>query len=103
MFNKLKQFKDLRTQAKTLQNKLSAESETGSAVNDQIKVTFNGNQEITKVEIDPSILTSENKSKIENGIVEASNKALKKIQKVMAEKMKEMGDFDLGAMFGKKE
>lgn len=99
MFNKLKQFKDLRNQAKTLQNKLSTISISGSAEWDKIKVVMNGNQDVTSVEIDPSLLSPENKSKIEKGIAEATNSAVKKVQKAMAEQMKDMGGLDFGNMF----
>jgi len=99
MFNKLKQFKDLRNQAKTLQSKLSTISITGSAEWDKIKVVMNGNQEVTSIDIDPSLLSADNKSKIEKGIAEATNTAVKKVQKAMAEQMKEMGGLDFGNMF----
>lgn len=97
MFNKLKQFKDLRDQAKTLQNSLATESVDATAEWDKIKVVMNGNQEVTEISIDPSLMTPENKSKVEKGIADATNKAVKKVQKVMAEKMKSSG-FDFGGM-----
>lgn len=97
MFNKIKQIKDLRDQAKTLQNALSTESAEGSAEWDKIKVVMNGNQEVTSVTIDASLMSPDNKSKVEKGLAEATNKAIKKVQKVMAEKMKSSG-FDFGGM-----
>lgn len=99
MFNKLKQFKDLRNQAKTLQGKLASESVTTSAEWDKIKVTMNGNQDVTAISIDTTLMTPDNKTKVEKGLAEATNKAIKQVQKVMAEKMKEMGGMDFGNMF----
>lgn len=95
MFNKLKQFKDLRDQAKQIQDSLSQESAEGSAEWGKIKVTINGNQEVLNVEIHPDILND--KEKIENGIKEATNDAIKKVQRIMADKMKSSG-LDLPGM-----
>jgi len=89
MFSKLKQFKDLRDQAKQMKDSLSQESATGTAEWDKIKITMNGNQEVINVEIDPELLN--NKEKLESGIKEACNNAVKKVQQIMADKMKESG------------
>jgi DNA-binding YbaB/EbfC family protein len=91
MFNKLKQFKDLRSQAKEIKNSLSQESAEGSAEWGKIKVKIDGNQEVLSVKIEPELLSSDNKEKVENGIKEATNDAIKKVQHIMAEKMKESG------------
>ncbi len=85
MFNKLKQFKDLRSQAKTLQNALAGESvdyEKGG-----VKITMNGNMEITKLTIGQDIA----KDKLENILTDAVNETIKRAQKVMAKKVQEMG------------
>ena len=100
MFNKLKQFKDLRGQAKTLQSKLSQQSAIGTAQGDKISITINGNQEITEVSISEELLAPGNKNRVEDGIKEAAGKALKKVQKIMAETMKDMGDFDFSKLMG---
>lgn len=93
MFNKLKQFKDIRDKAKELQNTLGQESVTTTAAGSSISVTMNGNLELTSVVIDPSLLSPEKKSKLEEGIKDAHKDALKKMQRTMAMKMKEMGGF----------
>jgi len=85
MFNKLKQFKDLRSQAKTMQNAL-AEEEISIEKNG-ISLTINGNFEITKFTI-ANDLPKEKQEKIIKNIF---NEAIKKVQKIMARKMQEMG------------
>jgi DNA-binding YbaB/EbfC family protein len=87
MFNKLKQFKDLRSQAKELESKLSQESATGSASFGKVQITMNGNQKITEVAINPELLTADNKAKIEGAIKDALNDAQDKIKKVIMVKM----------------
>jgi len=91
MFNKLKQFKDIRDQAKTIQSALEKESVTTTAASNLISLTMNGNLDVTDVKIDESLLNSDKKTKIEEGIKSAHKDALKKMQRTMATKMKEMG------------
>ena len=91
MFSKLKQFKDLRDQANQIKNALAQESAEGSAEWGKVKIKMNGNQEVISVEIDPELLSQDNKEKLEAGIKEATNDAVKKIQRIMADKMKESG------------
>jgi DNA-binding protein YbaB len=57
MFNKLKQFKDLRSQAKTMQNALSQESVTEEK--NGVKITLNGNMEIVDLQLNPELSIDE--------------------------------------------
>ena len=91
MFNKLKQIKDLRDQAKKLQSSLSEESVEGSAAWGKVTIKMNGNQEIIDINIDPEFLDPNKKSKLESALKEAFADCLKKIQKVMVTKMKTSG------------
>lgn len=92
MFNKLKQFKDLRDQAKKMQNTLAQESATGSGAWGKVKITMNGNMEITALEIEDEIMG--NKEKLKDAIKDAHKDAMKSVQKIMAKKMQEMGGFE---------
>ncbi|MBI1961291.1 MAG: YbaB/EbfC family nucleoid-associated protein [Parcubacteria group bacterium] len=92
MFNKLKQFKELRSQAKTLQNALK--EETVSVENSGVKITMDGNQEITAVDVSPSLLSPEKKQDLERAIKVASTSAIEKTKRIMAKKMQTMGGFD---------
>ncbi|NCB20498.1 MAG: hypothetical protein EOM88_01045 [Clostridia bacterium] len=85
MFNKLKQFKDLRSQAKTMQNALAQETITEER--NGVKLTLNGNMEIVSLKLNPE-LNLENQEK---AVTSCFNDALKKTQKLMAKKMQEMG------------
>lgn len=93
MFNKLKQFKDLRTRAKELQDQLSQESAEGSASWGKVKVVMDGTQKVKSVSIDPSLLTDVHA--IEEGVKDACNDATGKIQRAIAMKMKDLGGGDL--------
>jgi DNA-binding YbaB/EbfC family protein len=93
MFNKLKQFKDIRDRAKVIQSALSAERAEGTAGWGKLKVTVDGNQKVLDVAIDDSLMSD--KGKLQDLFKEATNDAMQKIQKVMATKLKDIGGLDL--------
>lgn len=98
MFSKLKQFRNMRSQAKQLQNQLSQEiisiEEAG------IKIVMNGNQEIKELFIDEKYFNLAQKARLEKEITNAFVSATKKVQRKMAEKMmKEKGLSGLSEMF----
>jgi len=83
-FNQIKQMKQLQAQ-------MAQEFAQGSAGLGKVKVEINGVQEILDVQIDDSLMSD--KEKLQDLIKEATNDAIKKIQKQMAVKMRgQMGD-----------
>jgi len=91
MLNKLKQFKDLRSQAKDMQNALGQESVTVKSAGDKIVMSLDGNLKMTGLAIDEELLTPDKKEKLQDSIKDAHADAMKKMQRIMATKMKEMG------------
>jgi DNA-binding protein YbaB len=85
MFSKLKHLKDLRNQAKTMQNALAEEKVT--VENKGVTITINGNMEVLSFTINEEL----GKEKLESAAKDAVNESIKKVQKVMATKMREMG------------
>lgn len=85
MFNKLKQFKDLRSQAKTMQSALAAESIT--VEKSGARLTMNGNMEVTALSLPDGLA----KDQTEKTLKDLMNDAVKKTQRIMAEKMRAMG------------
>lgn len=85
----------MRDQAKTLQQTLSTEHVETTAAWNKIKVGMDGNLSVTSVDIDPELLIADNKQKVEDGVKEAFNDAVKKVQRIMASKLKEQGGFDM--------
>lgn len=98
MFSKLKEIKDLRDQAKKLQGMLADEHVETTAAWGKVKVKMSGNQEIESVEIDPEMLSPEKKSDLESAIKEGVNEANKKVQKIMAEKIRKEGGLNIPGM-----
>ncbi len=87
MFQKLKQYKDLRDSAKDAQNVLSQETVHADSVGGKINIIIDGNQKIVSLDIDTSLLAPENKEKVEKGVKEAIESANKKLQRVMLKKI----------------
>lgn len=98
MFQKLKQFQDLKEKAKALQAALAVEMAEGSAGWGKVKVTINGNQEVQNIVIDDAAMAD--KAKLQDMLKEATNDAIKKIQGKMALKLKDIGGLDLAKEFG---
>lgn len=86
MFNKLKQLKDLRDQAKKMQNALSEENVT--AEKGGVKIVMNGNMEVSELTLPENVSQASAKD-----IKECVNDSIKKTQRLMAKKMQEMGGF----------
>lgn len=93
MFSKLKQIKDLRDQAKKIQDVLKDVSAEGQGGWGKVKVTISGNLEIQSVAIDPELLAD--RAKTETGVKEAANDAIKKVQRSMAEEMRKNGNLNI--------
>lgn len=87
MLSKLKQYKDMRSQAKSVQSVLEKESVTSDAAGGKIRLVMNGNQKVTSLEIDNSLLSPDNKTKIQQGLIDALDEATKKLQRLMAKKI----------------
>ncbi len=85
MFSKLKQFKDLRSQAKTMQNALAQEVVTEEK--NEVKVVLNGNMEVLELKLNGSL----SKESQEETLKSCFNSALKRAQKLMAKKLQDMG------------
>lgn len=89
MFSKLKQYRDLRHQAKKLQSMLGEEKVT--VEHRGCSLTMTGNQEVTTV----SIAKDLSGEKLNETVKDLINDAVKKVQRVMAKKMQEQGGFEM--------
>ncbi len=95
IFSKLKQYKDMRNQAKTMQNALAQETVYADAHGGQVQIVMDGNQHVNGVQLAPVLLKPEKKATLEKAVQEAVNTAVKKAQMAMAKKAKEMGSLNL--------
>jgi DNA-binding protein YbaB len=85
MFNKLKQFKNLRDQAKELQGLLAQEKV--DVEKHGIKLSMNGNMEVTGFTIPDAMPLAD----IQRYVPDLVNDAVKKAQRIMAQKIQSSG------------
>ena len=81
MFNKLKDLAEMKKQASAMQAMLAQEKI--EAENHGVKIVMSGNQEVLQVEINPALGREEQ----EKYLKETFNEAIKKAQRLMAQKM----------------
>ena len=72
-----------------MQNKLAEESVTVQSGG--VSLTMDGNLKLTKVDVSIDLLNPDKKSKLEKAFQDAYEDVSKKIQRIMATKMREMG------------
>jgi len=89
MFEKLKFMKNLQSQASQLKEILANEEVEGEAAFGKVKITMDGNQKVLEVKIDPELLNQ--RESLQIALAEAFNNAIEKVQKLMADKIKEYG------------
>jgi len=95
MFDKIREIKNLRDQAKQVKETLAQETVHANAHHDQVNIIMNGNMEILSTEIHPELLQPDKKEDLEKAIKEATNDAIKKAQRIMAQKLQGMGGSNL--------
>ncbi len=89
LFTKLKQIQELKKKASEIKNLLAEEK---IEINKEgVRIVINGNQEILELKISEDLLKVENKEKLEQLLQNIINEALKKIQRIMAEKIQSSG------------
>lgn len=87
MFQKLKQFKEMRDQGKQMKAMMDEIVIVGSGAGNAVMITMNGSHEVLGVQIEDGA----EKARIEQGVKEALADANKKLQQELMKKMQEMG------------
>lgn len=98
MFNKIKEIKGMRDKAKQIKDMLGDESVHADASHGQVSMVMDGNMEVLSLDIDPAMLTADKKESLEQAIKNVTNDAVKKAQRIMAQKIQGMGGMDLPGM-----
>ena len=89
MFNKLKDLKNLQSQAKQMQQAL--EQEQVEVWEKGIKLTINGKMEVISLEIENHLLSEDKKEELQDSLREVFNTAVEKVQRQAAMKMAGQG------------
>lgn len=86
MMSMMKKVKEAQEKLQKIQEELKKIEAIGSAGGGLVSVTLNGQNVITMVHIDPSLLTPEEAEVLEDLIMAAYNEAKGKIEAIMMEK-----------------
>ena len=86
----MKQARKIQDQMKSAKEELKNIETEGTSGGGLVKVTINGDHELKKIDIDPSILVASEKEIIEDLIIAAFTDAKSKINSEIAKKMKDI-------------
>jgi len=90
MFEKAKKLFELQGKAKRLQGALRQMEFTGVELGGKVKVTVTGEQKVTDIAIDDSLVNLEEKNSLIKFLTQATNAAIKRAQQAAASKTKEI-------------
>ncbi|TVQ67641.1 MAG: YbaB/EbfC family nucleoid-associated protein [Balneolaceae bacterium] len=99
MFGKLTEFQKKMDEVKRQLNELEVEAEAGGGM---VRVTANGNREITSIKLDKDIVDPNDIEMLEDLVAAGINQALKKAEEAAQDKMADVtkgmlpGGFDIG-------
>jgi len=99
MFGKLTEFQKKVDEAKRQLSELEVEADAGGGM---VRVTANGNREITSIKLDKDIVDPNDTEMLEDLIIAGINQAIKKAEEAAQDKMADVtkgmlpGGFDLG-------
>ena len=83
----LKQVQKMQEEMQRVQGELGNLTVSEEAGGGMIKATANGNKEIVSIEIDPQVISKEDKEILEDLVVAAVNKAISSASKLAEEEM----------------
>ncbi len=83
----LKQVQKMQEEMQKVQQELGSKSVTEEAGGGMIKATVNGNKELVSIEIDPQVISQDEKEILEDLVVAAVNKAIQSATKMAEEEL----------------
>ena len=86
----MKQAQELQGKMASMKEKLAAMEVSGASGGGKVQVTLNGNGEARKLNIDPSLVNSEDSDMLEDLILAAFNDAKANLDQTVREKMSEL-------------
>lgn len=90
MGNILKQVQKAQAQMAKMQEQLGEKTVESSSGGGAVRATVNGHKELLSLEIDPEVLSEENREMLEDLILAAVNEALKSIDEMVNAEMQKL-------------
>ncbi|WP_392559587.1 YbaB/EbfC family nucleoid-associated protein [Orbus mooreae] len=88
--NLMKQAQQMQTRMQKVQEEIAQMEVTGESGAGMVKITVNGAHNCRRVEIDPSLLTDDDKEMLEDLIAAAYNDASRRLDEAQKEKMSQV-------------
>jgi nucleoid-associated protein EbfC len=85
-----KMSKDLQAGMETMKDELATVTTEGTSGGGAVKVTVNGNQELTKVEIRPEAVDPEDIEMLQDLVLAAANQAIEKSKAMQQERVNQL-------------
>jgi hypothetical protein len=83
----MRQAQQMQKKIAQIQEEMANKTVTASSGGGMVTVTASGSQEITDIQIDPTVVDPDDVSMLQDLVVAASNEALKKAREMMEEEM----------------
>jgi nucleoid-associated protein EbfC len=99
----MKQAQALQDQLKQMQDEAAQKTVEANSGGGMVRAVVDGSMRVRRIEIDQTLLTSNDKSMIEDLIVVAVNEGLRRVQEVVAEDMRKLsplGGLNLPGLLG---
>jgi nucleoid-associated protein EbfC len=108
MMGMMGKMKEIQARMKTAQDSLGTLSATGESGAGLVRVTVNGLKQLTRLEIDPSLLVPDDREMLQDLVVAATNKAQEAIDPKIKDHLRQATEgllpnipgMDLGSMMG---
>jgi len=88
MFNMMGKVKELQARLKQAQDNLVNITATGESCGGMVKATVNGKKQVISIDIDPSLLKTDDKPIVQDLVVAAINKALEEAEIMAKEELR---------------
>ena len=86
----MKQAQQMQEKMGSLQEELAQLEVTGTSGGGMVKLTMTGKHEVKKIDIDPSLMSADEREVLEDLLAAAFNDAKTKVEEMMKEKMAEL-------------
>lgn len=90
MGNLLKQAQEMQSRMAKIQEELAQKTVDGSAGGGMVRVTVNGQLALTVIQIDPTVINSEEKEMLEDLIMAAVNDGMRKAREMVSTEMSKL-------------
>jgi len=87
----MKQAQALQEKLKAVQEQAAAQVVDADAGGGMVRVSVDGSMQVRRIEIDPTLIASNDKAMLEDLIVVAINQGLKRAQEMVAQEMGKLG------------